>query len=374
MCSPISVSTPAAVDTPQTNQDELAQRLFSGAIATLEIYSVYLGRKLDLYRTLHECGSATAGELSVVARTDERYTREWLEQQAVAGILSVDDEQAHARRRRYRLPEEHVGVLVNDLDPAHIAPISQMLVGIATTLPQVVEAYRSGAGVPFEAYGADLRDGQAAVNKPAFSTDLVAEWIPATPDLHARLIDGGRSVRIADVGCGAGWSTIALARAYPHAEVIGYDLDRASIEDAEQNARASGVRVRFECKHAAAMADDGPFDAVLILEALHDMAFPAEALTACRSALTADGSVLVVDERVAETFQAPGDAIERLMYGWSVSHCLPAARCEDGSAAIGTAIRPATVRHCARQAGFASCEVVEIDNDLFRLYRLRNQR
>ena len=76
-------------------------------------------------------------------------------------------------------------------------------------------------------------------------------------------------------------------------------------------------------------------------------------------------------QRVGERFVAPGDTVERMMYGWSVVHCLPVSMVEQLSEAIGTAIRPEIVQRCARDAGFARCEVLTIDSPLFRFYRLR---
>ena len=122
---------------------------------------------------------------------------------------------------------------------------------------------------------------------------------------------------------------------------------------------------------AAAVAEDGPFDLVLVLEALHDMARPDEALRAIREALAPGGSVLVADEKVGDHFHAPADDLERLMYGWSIVHCLPVAMAEQPSAAIGTVIRAATVQALAMGAGFSRVEVVPIDGGFFRLYRLR---
>jgi hypothetical protein len=106
------------------------------------------------------------------------------------------------------------------------------------------------------------------------------------------------------------------------------------------------------------------------MEALHDMAQPAEVLRQVRGALSPDGIVVVADEAVAEAFTAPGDDLERMMYGWSITHCLPASRAEAPSAAVGTAIRPTTVAALAHDAGFTSCEVVDVDAGFFRLYRL----
>ncbi len=269
-----------------TREDELTERIFQGTIHTLELYSIYLGKELGLYDALHAEPRQNAEQLSARACIDERYAREWLEQQSVAGLIVVDDPGRPASERRYTLPEDHVGVLVEEEHATHVAPFAQMLVGIAGALPEVARAYRSGAGVPYERYGADFRKGQGGINRPAFSADLTNSWLLAIPDLQQRLQSG--AVRIADVGCGEGWATIGLARAYPHAEVVGYDLDRESIDSARRNAAEAGVEVRFVHGDAVDFAEDG-FDLVLMLETLHDLTQPTAALRALRGALAQDG-------------------------------------------------------------------------------------
>lgn len=353
-----------------TREDVLTERLFQGTIHTLELFSIYLGKQLGLYAALHAQARQTSAQLAARAGIDPRYAREWLEQQATAGFIAVDDAARPADERGYTLPADHVGVLLDSEHGAHVAPFAQMLVGIAGALPRVVQAYRTGDGVDYAHYGADFRTGQGGINRPAFLQDLTASWLPAVAGLHERL-GAGAGVRIADVGCGEGWSTIALSRAYPEAEVTGYDLDHASVEAARRNAAEAGAEVDFVHGDAVDFRAERGFDLVLLLEVLHDMAQPTAALRALRASLAEDGALLIADERVAPRFMAPGDEIERMMYGWSVSHCLPVAMGEQPSEAIGTAIRPDVVARCAREAGFGSCEVQPIDNDLFRFYLLR---
>jgi 2-polyprenyl-3-methyl-5-hydroxy-6-metoxy-1,4-benzoquinol methylase len=174
------------------------------------------------------------------------------------------------------------------------------------------------------------------------------------------------------VGCGQGYSTVALARAYPAVAVDGIDLDEPSIADARAYAAGTEVadRVSFVTLDGGALAGETTYDLVCIFEALHDMARPVDTLVAAREALAPGGSVLVAVERVAETCGAPGDQVERIMYGWSVVHCLPVSRAEQPSAALGTVLRESTMRALAEEAGFASVEVLPVENDFFRFYRL----
>ena len=173
------------------------------------------------------------------------------------------------------------------------------------------------------------------------------------------------------MGCGEGWSTLALARAYPKAKVIGVDLDGPSIDAAQIHAADAGMSDAVEFRHADAADLDGQFDLALIIESVHDMSNPVPVLRAVREGLARDGSLVVVDERVAEEFGAPGDELERFMYGWSITTCLPDGRSRSPSVATGTVMRPDTLRGYATEAGFGSVEILPIENDFFRFYRLR---
>jgi 2-polyprenyl-3-methyl-5-hydroxy-6-metoxy-1,4-benzoquinol methylase len=207
-----------------------------------------------------------------------------------------------------------------------------------------------------------------------FLGPLGQEYLPSIPDVDSALRAGGR---VADVGCGLGWSAIGIALAYPDATVDGYDVDGPSIEAARRNAREAGVddRVRFHAVDAAATnadtVDGERYDAVFAFECIHDLADPVGVLAAMRRLAGDGGAVVVMDERVAETFTAPGDEVERLMYGYSLTCCLADGMAHQPSAGTGTVMRPSTLRRYAVEAGFAEVEILDIANDFFRFYRLR---
>src|SRR3954451_3907652 len=207
--------------------DALAERLVSATLGALELCSVYLGSELGLYATLEREGALTPAELAQRAGIAPRYAREWLEQQSVAGFLEAHD-------GRFALPPEHARVLTRAGDPAHAAPFAHMLAGVGGVLTQVAAAYRSGGGVPYEAYGAAFRHGQGQCNRPAFTHELPTAWLGAMPDVVAHLQEAGG--RVADVGCGRGGAGVAGARASPGATVDGIALDAASVQDAPRHA------------------------------------------------------------------------------------------------------------------------------------------
>jgi SAM-dependent methyltransferase len=358
----------SASEAPTAQTEALVERLFNAAIDTLEIASIHMGGRLGFYRALADGGEATPAELASRTGTAERYVREWLEQQAVAGFLSVDDPEATPDERRYGLPAAHRSVFVDEEDLNHLTPLATLAIGVCGPMDALLEAYRTGGGVPYEAY--DVHESIGALNRPQF-VNLVADWLASIPDIDARL-RGQPPAFVADLACGTAWSSIAIARAYPEATVDAIDVDADSIETARVNAAAAGLtdRVRPAMHDASDHQLRGRYSLVTIFEALHDMNHPVEVLRAARSILAAGGSVVIADERVAEHYTAPGDELERFNYGWSVLHCLAVGMLDDDSAGTGTVMRADTVRAYAAEAGFGRLEVLPIEHDFFRFYRL----
>jgi 2-polyprenyl-3-methyl-5-hydroxy-6-metoxy-1,4-benzoquinol methylase len=346
----------------------LADRLSAAVIGALEVAAVDLGDRLGWYRALADT-PATAPQLAARTGTDPRYAREWLEQQAVAGYLVVDDVRADPDERCYTLPEAHRAILVDEVDPMFMTPLARVVMAFTRNTPRLAEVDRGGGGLSWDEMGDDAREGQAAANRPFFLGPLVTEVLPSLPEVDAALRSGGR---VADVGCGMGWSSIGIATGYPDARVDGFDVDVPSVEQARRNAAETGVadRVRFEVADAGRLGADAEYDVVTAFECVHDLPDPVAVLTAMRAMVRPGGTVLVVDERVAETFTAPGDDVERLMYGYSLTCCLPDSLSTAGSVGTGTVMRPATLAGYAADAGFVGVEVLPVENDFFRFYRL----
>lgn len=369
MSASVSLSPSALTAEDIASRDAFVGRIFEAALGTFDILAIHVCHRLGLYDALAAADSMTAGELASRTGTNERYIREWLEHQAVAGILTVHGDGPD--ERRFGLPPAHAEVLTDRDSLAYMSPLASQLAGLTRPLDELLDAYRTGASVEFAHFGAEIREGIADANRVLFINQLASEWMPAMPDVHARLL-AEPPARIADVGCGSGWSSIALARAYPHAIIDGLDLDDTSIVQARRNAEESGLagRITFAARDAADPALHHRYDFACAFECIHDMSDPVRALHAMRELVGPGRSVLIGDERVAEEFTAPGDEIERMMYGFSILHCLPVSLVDQPSAATGPVMRPDTLRRYAAEAGFRSVEILPVEHDLWRFYRL----
>ncbi|MFD4960380.1 class I SAM-dependent methyltransferase [Microbacterium sp. NPDC058389] len=360
----------AADSDPGASVDAYAERMLGAALGWIDLMAAYLGDRLGWYRSLAEAGPATADELAARTGTAPRYAREWLEQQAVSGILVLTpDDDGMPASRRFSLPPGPAEALVDQGSLSYLAPLPRLFAAVGGQLPGLMDAYRTGGGVGWAQFGADAREAQADLNRPWFG-ELERVFAEVDP-LRTVLTRPG--ARIADVGMGGGWSSIALAQAYPGLTVDGFDVDEPSIRLARANADEAGVADRVAFHHADGDGLDrhGPFDAAFAFECVHDMPRPVDVLAAMRRAVRGGGPVVVMDEAVGERLMAPGDDVERLMYGFSLFCCLPDGLSHPQSVGTGTVMRPDTLRGYARDAGFADVEILPIEDfSFFRFYLL----
>lgn len=351
----------------------LTERLFRDMAGALELLTVYLGERLGLYRALHADGPATSAELAARTGTTERYIREWLEHHAASGLLEVDDPAARPLARRYGLPPGHAPVLADTGDVLYQAFGGTEIVRAARWMPQVADAIRSGGAPPALPWAPE---GRPEFNRAVFLNLLGKQWLPAIAEVDLRL-RSEPPARVADLACGTGWSSVAMAQAYPLISVDGFDLDTDAIQAARRNAEEADLsdRVTFTAVDASGPSVSGPgvagqYDLVTIIEALHDMSRPVDALRAARGMLREPGCVIVADELVEDEFTAPASIEEQYHYGWSVVACLPAVMGDRDTAATGAMMRPATLRRYASEAGFGGLEILPVKAGMLRFYRL----
>ena len=346
----------------------LVGRLFNAALGATELFTIQLGATHGLYRALDDAGTATATELADATGVELRYLVEWLQSQAISGLLTIDG--ADVWTAAFALAPGVRETLIDETNPFYAGGMAAIPVAVGRAYPLLEATFRTGAGVPYADFGAEAVTAQAALNRPAYVNSLVAEWLPAMPDVRTRLAEGAR---VADVGTGAGWSAIELAKAFPAVRVDGLDNDEDSISRARRNAAEHGVadRVDFEVGDIAAVASGGArYDLVTFFECLHDLAQPIAALTAARDALLPGGSVLVMDENVDDALVAPGDEVQRFFAAASVVWCTPQGRVEENSEVVGAVMRAGRLRELAARAGFRTVDVVPIEHPFWKFYRL----
>lgn len=363
--------TQAAARAPsEVSAEAFAERLFHSVLGTCEMLSVYVGERLGWYAALRDHGALTAHELASRTATDPRYCREWLELQATYGLLGLVP--AGTGESRFALPSGAAEVLLDEHSLSYLGALPRMFAAAARQLDPLLEAYRHGGGVSWQALGPDARESQGALNRPWFEQRLAAA-LGSVAEVEAVLSRPG--ARIVDVGCGVGWSTLALAEAYPESRVVGLDVDAPSVETARASVAAAGLtdRVEVHLTGGEELAElvGGGLDAVFCFECLHDMARPVEVLQQIRRAVGEDGLVVVMDEAVADSLEAPGQEVDRFMYGCSLFVCLPDGLSSRPSEGTGTVLRPDVLARYAARAGYREVSVLPIDDfGFFGFYRL----
>lgn len=306
---------------------------------------VVLGEKLGLYRAMDGAGPLTSAELAARTGTAERYVREWLAAQAAGGYVQYD-----APTGRYQLSEEQAFALANVQSPAYLPGAYQVVLAALKIEGTLAERMRSGAGVGWHEHHPDLFQGVERFFRPLYAAHLVSTWIPALAGVEAKLQTG---VRVADVGCGHGASTIMMAQAYPRSTFYGFDFHAPSIAWARQAATAAGVadRVHFD----VAKAQDYPgtdYDLVAFFDCLHDMGDPAGAAAHVRTTLGTDGTWMIVEPYAGDRVEENLTPVGRIYYCASTLICTPASLAQEVGLALGAQAGEQRLREVVTHGGF----------------------
>jgi 2-polyprenyl-3-methyl-5-hydroxy-6-metoxy-1,4-benzoquinol methylase len=325
-----------------------------------------VGDRSGLFKAMAGAGALSADALAERAGVAPRYVEEWLAVMAGAGYVEHD-----AAADTFVLPEEHALFLTDEASEYYLGGLFQGLPGLLAMTPRLVDAFRTGEGVSFAEFGAELPRSLEAMNRPVYESRLVRSWLPAMPEVVARLQAAGRAL---DVGCGTGVVPITLAKAFPSATIAGLDLDVRSIEIARGHSRDAGVedRVAFLAEPVEALPIDPGWDFISTFDVIHDLPDPLGAMTRIRSALNDGGTYLMVEPKVADRLDKNvQNPFARMLYGISCLHCVPQSLAQGGPG-LGACWGEARAREMAEQAGFARFERLDIRSPVMAFYALRS--
>jgi SAM-dependent methyltransferase len=305
-----------------------------------------LGFRLGLFDALQDGGAATAGQLAERAGgLTERYVREWALAQAANGYVDYDP----ATEAFSLSPEQAMVFAVKD-SPVYLAGAFEIAAAMIEAEPKVEHCFRTGAGVRWGDSAGCLFCATGAFFRPGYVNNIVQSWLPALDGVEARLKAGAK---VADIGCGVGFSTLLMAEAFPNSRFVGYDFHEPSVEEARRHAEAHGLteRVRFETASAKEIEETG-FDLVTAFDCLHDMGDPRGCARQIRRILKADGSWMIVEPIAGDSPAHNLNPVGRLYYNASTMICVPTSLDQDVGEGLGAQAGEAKLSEVIRDGGF----------------------
>jgi SAM-dependent methyltransferase len=306
---------------------------------------VRIGDQLGLYKALHANGPMTPGELAAKANIAERYAREWLSHQAASDYLTYD-----AATGRFTLPPEQAMVFAEPDSPVNLMGAFDLATVMMENQSLVEPAFRTGKGVGWGHQSQCLFCTVGRFFRPGYHNNLVQAWLPALDGVTAKL---ERGATVADVGCGHGFSTVIMAKAFPNSTFVGYDFHPDSVSQARRHAEEHGVtaNTRFE----VALASEFPgkdLDLVTFFDCLHDMGDPVGAARHVRETLKPDGSWMLVEPAAGDRLEDNLNPVSRLYYAGSTMICVPTSLDQPVGAALGAQAGLAALTAAINDGGF----------------------
>jgi SAM-dependent methyltransferase len=309
--------------------------------------SVRIGLRLGLFDALAEGGPADAAELAERAGgLSERYVREWGLAQSASGYLAYD-----GGTKRFSISPEQAMVFAVKDSPVYLAGAFDLAAAMIEGEPKVEHAFRHGGGVRWGDSAGCLFCATGAFFRPGYVNNIVQSWLPALDGVEAKL---KRGAKVADVGCGVGFSTILMAQAFPASRFHGFDFHQPSIDDARKHAAEHGVgdRVTFTASTAKQIAERD-FDLITFFDCLHDMGDPRGCARHMRSMLKADGTWMIVEPIAGDRPEDNMNPVGRLYYNASTMICVPTSLEQEVGEGLGAQAGEAKLAEIITGAGFS---------------------
>jgi 2-polyprenyl-3-methyl-5-hydroxy-6-metoxy-1,4-benzoquinol methylase len=333
------------------NVDEGRMHLRAGQMlndlgGAASVAMVRIGDALGLYKTIHEKGSMTCDELAAAANVHPRYLREWPAHQTASNYLSYD-----AATQKFSLPPEQAMFFAIEDSPVAMMGAFDGVAAWVQAQTRVQEAFRNGDGIDWGDHGPCLFCAVARFFRPGYLNKLIQNWLPALDGVVPKLRDGAR---VADVGCGHGWSTVFMAQAFPQSRFIGYDFHSGSVEAAKAHAGEHSVtNVEFHVGTAKEYPGSD-FDFVTFFDCLHDMGDPAGAAAHVKQSLKPDGNWMIVEPMAGDRMEDNMNPIGRIYYAASTLICVPTSLAQEVGAALGAQAGKAKLREVISAGGLSN--------------------
>ena len=343
-----TMAPPQPVQTLQPDPAKLESfmhKMVGDMAAAMSGSLVITGVKLGLYGKLSELGQATSGELADRLGLDERYVREWLSAQAASGFVDYD-----AENSKFSMNPEQRMALSNEESPVYVAPAFELIASAYIDEPKITDAFQSGAGVGWHEHHECLFRGCEKFFRPGYRANLVSTWLPSLSGVVEKL---ERGARVADIGCGAGASTIIMAQAFPRSEFIGFDYHDKSISRAREAASEAGNLSNLSFSQAKAKEAPGnDFDLVCCFDCLHDMGDPVGAAEHVHKMLKPDGTFMIVEPMAGDSLSENLNPVGRMYYSASTMICTPGSKAQEVGLALGAQAGEGKMREVLTKAGF----------------------
>lgn len=343
-----------------------AQQVFGALGGAMTSAMIYLGDRLGLYRALAGGDPVTSSELADRTGLHERWVREWLYQQGAAGLLR------HEGGERFSLSSEAEAILADESHPAFGAGFFSHLPQTLSVAEQLPASFRSGVGLPYDAFGAEGAVGIERGFAPWFRSMLVPEALPRIDGLIEQLAAG---IEVADVGCGTGVAVLELARHFPHSTFRGYDISEYALTRAEEARNEAGLpNASFHHAAREPLPDDHSLGFITTFDCLHDMTDPAGVIRSIRKAIGQEGVWLVADIKAQPDYatNVERNPMAAMMYGTSVLTCMSSGLSEPGGLGLGTlGLHAELAERLARDAGFDRFEPLDLEHPVNAFYVAR---
>jgi len=342
----------------------LTERLVAHKTGEMASLMLHLGLRLGLLEALRGESAVHVDELRRRTGLHRRWLLEWLRQQAASGVVEYVDEE------RFRLPDEMAEILLDPESTGYVGWLFQApVVGAGTD--RLAEAFRTGLGMSWDDHGEEGAHLVAA-STLAQHRLLASQVLPLMDGVVSTLERGADAI---DVGCGSGIAITELAKAFPRSRFVGIDPSPTALEHARLRVKQAGLaNVELRLGSAEDLDDSRRFCFAMVLDCIHDMTHPQEAMTAIRRAITDDGVFLVKDVRCGDTLKENLEhPMGGLLYGISIAFCMSSSMSKPDGAGLGTlGLSASAARSLAEQAGFRRFRTLDYEEDpLNAFYEIR---